>query len=183
VTKRKSLSKKIRFNVFKRDNFRCAYCGESPPKVVLEVDHITPVSKGGDNGINNLLTACFDCNRGKTNEKLDTIPQNLTKKLEVLREKETQLSEYNKFLSKEKTRINRQIKSLENIFRSKFPEESFYEGFKQNTIKVYLKYLTIHDLKDAMLMATDRTTVPGQCLNYFRSVCGSKIYRPPRVGS
>mgnify|MGYP003405974009 CR=1 FL=1 len=51
--KRKTISKKIRFEVFKRDNFTCQYCGRMAPDVVLEVDHINPVSKGGDNDISN----------------------------------------------------------------------------------------------------------------------------------
>jgi len=35
-----SLSKKTRFEFFKRDDFRCAYCGKTPPEITLEVDHI-----------------------------------------------------------------------------------------------------------------------------------------------
>jgi 5-methylcytosine-specific restriction endonuclease McrA len=46
-TKRKGLSQTIRFEVFKRDAFKCQYCGKSAPEVTLEVDHIIPVSKGG----------------------------------------------------------------------------------------------------------------------------------------
>ena len=37
---RKTLSKKIRFEVFKRDKFTCQYCGRMSPDVILEVDHI-----------------------------------------------------------------------------------------------------------------------------------------------
>lgn len=68
---RDKLTKKIRFEVFKRDGFRCQYCGRESPEVKLEVDHIEPVSKGGTNEIFNLVTACFDCNRGKSNRELD----------------------------------------------------------------------------------------------------------------
>ncbi len=70
MTKRKGISKTIRFEVFKRDSFTCQYCGKSAPDTVLEVDHIIPVSKGGDNNISNLITSCFDCNRGKSDKKL-----------------------------------------------------------------------------------------------------------------
>jgi len=73
MAKRKALSKKIRFEIFKRDKFTCNYCGRSPviDDVVLEVDHIVPVKEGGNNHMLNLLTSCFDCNRGKAANKID----------------------------------------------------------------------------------------------------------------
>jgi hypothetical protein len=67
---RKAIKKSVRFEVFKRDSFTCQYCGQKAPDVVLEVDHITPVSGGGDNDILNLLTACRGCNAGKSDRPL-----------------------------------------------------------------------------------------------------------------
>ena len=90
---RESLSKKIRFEVFKRDSFTCQYCGNKAPQVILEVDHIEPVSKGGTNEILNLITSCFECNRGKGNRKLpdDTIVTQQQEQLEELNERRLQL--------------------------------------------------------------------------------------------
>ena len=68
--KRKSITKSVRFEVFKRDGFKCQYCGASAPDVILEVDHIVPVAEGGENDIMNLITSCRDCNRGKGKKKL-----------------------------------------------------------------------------------------------------------------
>ena len=62
---RKPITKKMRFEVFKRDKFTCQYCGAKAPDAILEVDHIKPVAEGGGNDILNLVTACRDCNRGK----------------------------------------------------------------------------------------------------------------------
>lgn len=59
------ISKGIRFDVFRRDNFTCQYCGRRPPEVQLEIDHKVPKAHGGSNSIENLVTACSDCNRGK----------------------------------------------------------------------------------------------------------------------
>lgn len=70
MAQRKSLSKKIRFEVFKRDNFTCQYCGSKAPDKILEIDHMHPVSKGGKDDIMNLITSCYDCNRGKSDRKL-----------------------------------------------------------------------------------------------------------------
>lgn len=68
--KRKSIPKSVRFEVFKRDSFKCQYCGASAPDVILEVDHIVPVTEGGENDMMNLITSCRDCNRGKGKKRL-----------------------------------------------------------------------------------------------------------------
>lgn len=65
AAKRKTLSRSVRFEVFKRDKFTCQYCGRKSPDVVLEADHIQPVAKGGLNDLLNLVTACDTCNGGK----------------------------------------------------------------------------------------------------------------------
>jgi hypothetical protein len=62
---RKPISKAVRFRVFARDNFTCQYCGLSAPAVELQVDHISPVSKGGAHHEGNFITACVHCNAGK----------------------------------------------------------------------------------------------------------------------
>jgi hypothetical protein len=65
-----SVSKGKRFRVFQRDDFACVYCGRSAPDVTLECDHRQPRSRGGSDKIDNLVTACFDCNRGKRDRVL-----------------------------------------------------------------------------------------------------------------
>ena len=70
MAERKALSKKTRFEVFKRDKFTCQYCGRMAPDVILEVDHIKPVAEGGTNKMINLITSCRDCNRGKGKQKI-----------------------------------------------------------------------------------------------------------------
>lgn len=71
MAERRALSKKTRFEVFKRDAFTCQYCGAKAPEVVLQCDHINPVVEGGENDILNLITACIACNGGKGGRKLD----------------------------------------------------------------------------------------------------------------
>jgi len=56
----------LRWEVLKRDAFTCQYCGRSAPEVKLEVGHITPVSEGGKDTKENLVTACYSCNRGRS---------------------------------------------------------------------------------------------------------------------
>lgn len=93
MSNRKPLSKKIRFEVFKRDSFKCQYCGKGAPDVVLHVDHIKPVAEGGTNDMTNLITACFDCNMGKKHRLLDdnTVLEKQKQQLEELNERRLQL--------------------------------------------------------------------------------------------
>jgi hypothetical protein len=85
--------KNVRFEVFKRDSFRCQYCGRSAPDVVLEVDHIVPKSKGGTDDMLNLITSCFDCNRGKSDKTLDdeTVLKKQMAQMEELNERRIQI--------------------------------------------------------------------------------------------
>jgi len=90
---RKNISKRIRFEVFKRDSFTCQYCGKSAPDVILHADHIHPVSRGGKNGITNLITACQDCNLGKSNRTLSdkTAAAKSKAQADILQERRNQI--------------------------------------------------------------------------------------------
>lgn len=66
----RKISDKLRYQVLKRDNFKCCACGASPAKdssIELHIDHIIPWSKGGETTIDNLQTLCSNCNLGKGN--------------------------------------------------------------------------------------------------------------------
>lgn len=66
---RSKLSASLRYDVLKRDNFRCTICGRSAADgVTLHVDHIKPVSKGGKTEMSNLRTLCDYCNLGKSDK-------------------------------------------------------------------------------------------------------------------
>ena len=119
MTKRKSISKKLRFEIFKRDLFTCQYCGSKPPGAVLEIDHIKPISAGGENDDLNLLTSCFDCNRGKGARLLSEVPETLAEKIRIQAEREEQLKEFDKLLVKKKRLLKRNIKALEGVFTAK----------------------------------------------------------------
>lgn len=61
----------LRFEVLKRDKFRCAYCGAGRAQgALLQVDHVKPKAAGGSDAPTNLTTSCGDCNAGKAARKL-----------------------------------------------------------------------------------------------------------------
>lgn len=66
-----AVTKTLRFEILRRDNFTCTYCGASAPKVTLHVEHIIPDALGGPDTPANLTTACIDCNLGKSVRMLD----------------------------------------------------------------------------------------------------------------
>jgi len=62
-----SLSREEALKIFRRDHFRCCYCGLDGQRdfcnwLILTVDHVRPQAKGGPRVMNNLVTACQPCN-------------------------------------------------------------------------------------------------------------------------
>ena len=51
--------------VMLRDGYTCQYCGDSPGRHMLTVDHVIPRSRGGRHTWENLVTACISCNQKK----------------------------------------------------------------------------------------------------------------------
>lgn len=74
---RELIPAKLRDYIYKRDNCQCVYCGFTVDKrpafgthssATLSIDHLVPVSKGGKNTKENLVTACTVCNMIKSNK-------------------------------------------------------------------------------------------------------------------
>ena len=59
------ISPKLRFEVLKKSNFKCSYCGKTSDDVRLVIDHVIPVSKNGTKNEDNLVASCELCNSGK----------------------------------------------------------------------------------------------------------------------
>jgi hypothetical protein len=171
-----AVSKKIRFEVFKRDGFVCSYCGSSPPLVTLEIDHINPKSRGGIDDINNLITACFDCNRGKKNIPLEKIPSKLNDNLEILKEKEIQLKEYNRFIAKIEKRLQADIEEINDLYSSCYDGYEFTERFKAVSIKRFLSFLPKSEISESLLLAASRfPNNQDKAIKYFCGICWNKI--------
>jgi hypothetical protein len=66
-----AVSKRLRYEVLRRDGHACRYCGHTAPDVPLTVDHVIPVALGGSDEPENLVTACGPCNSGKSSSSPD----------------------------------------------------------------------------------------------------------------
>lgn len=164
-------SKRTRFEVFKRDGFKCQYCGRTPPLVVLQVDHVIPASKGGSNHKDNLVTACFDCNSGKSNISLDQIIPAAVIELELAKERLAQMRAYSR-LSKQ---VDKELKlQSEDIY--KILSSWYLDPPEDRSIRHFLKSLSFDEVRDAAEIAVSR-----QGFNkvgtwkYFCGVCWRKI--------
>lgn len=65
------ISRRLRFEILRRDGQTCRYCGAQAPDVKLTVDHVIPVALGGGDDPTNLVTACQQCNAGKSSTSPD----------------------------------------------------------------------------------------------------------------
>jgi hypothetical protein len=146
MQKRKSITKKTRFEVFKRDSFTCQYCGAKAPDAILEIDHLNPVKHGGDNDLLNLITSCFVCNRGKSDRKLsdNSVVEKQRIQIEELNIRRQQLEmilEWRDELQKDR---NFELNKIHDYWREKFkpydivnPEEWFASFVKKyNLIEI-----------------------------------------------
>lgn len=66
-----AVSKRLRYEVLRRDDHACRYCGARAPEVKLTVDHVTPTALGGKDVPENLVAACAGCNSGKSSSSPD----------------------------------------------------------------------------------------------------------------
>ena len=70
------MTAKLRERIKVRDNFTCKICSLSTSdekNLLLEIDHIIPLSKGGKSTEDNLQVLCWRCNRSK-GSKTDHVP-------------------------------------------------------------------------------------------------------------
>lgn len=123
---RKQLSKKIRFEVFKRDDFTCQYCGRKAPDVTLHVDHINPVHNGGQNDIVNLITSCSDCNLGKKHTLLSdkTVVEKREKQVRILYDKKNKVDAIIQKQKKVHFLVNYEFDSLLKFYNSHFKHQT-----------------------------------------------------------
>jgi Restriction endonuclease len=149
------ISKKVRFEVFKRDSFTCQYCGMAAPEVILHVDHIEPKSKGGSHNILNLLTSCSSCNSGKGARKLSdtTVVQKQKAMLDSLQERREQIEMMIQW--------QRGLEALDNEATTELAE--FWQEMTQfglndqghRNLKTWLKKFHLAEVMEAMRIASD----------------------------
>lgn len=175
MAKRVGLSKRTRFEVFKRDGFICQYCGKHPPEVTLEVDHIVPVVEGGGNDQTNLVTSCCDCNRGKAGVSLSVVPKSLAEQAAEIKEREEQLLGYRDIIQEHLQRVDDDKWQVADALIPKSSENGLRRDWLRS-IKTFNERLPLHEVMDAVEIAWAKKPYSDrQRFLYFCGVCWNKI--------
>lgn len=170
MSKRKNLSKRDRFEVFKRDGFRCTYCGKAPPDVTLEIDHIVAVANGGPSSESNLVTSCFECNRGKSDVPLDRVPRGHEQTLKDREERLFQLRAITELAIKEEEAINETLELISRRWMEVIeedPDEYELSESGRSTFRMFLKHMSLDEIFEAMEITSKKNIS-----NKFRYLCG-----------
>lgn len=168
---RKPFSKRVRFDVFKRDLFTCQYCGATPPGAVLEVDHIEAVASGGCDDEDNLITACFDCNRGKAANALTVAPEALSAKAERIAEAEAQLAAYRYLMRQVEERKDADAWAV--LFA--LYGENFTTKARYSSVRTFLERLPYDTVLEAAEMAGRTRYGKDRKFRYFCGICWKRI--------
>jgi hypothetical protein len=148
-----AVSKSIRFEVFARDAFTCQYCGQRPPDIVLELDHIHPRSKGGGDEIVNLITSCYACNRGKSARVISEVAPRPDADLAFLKVQQ-EIAEVKRFLAAKKKLDAMQGKAIEAL------QETWKEYLTSDSVpnsRVFTPWISsygVDEIEKAIKLAT-----------------------------
>ncbi len=176
MAKRKALSKKLRFEVFKRDSFKCQYCGRGAPEVLLHVDHIKPVKDGGENDMLNLVTSCQDCNLGKGARRINdkTVLEKQRHELEELQQRREQLEmmmQWRDELEEIKDQAgNYAIEKYEKLFNCTL------SAYGEEILKKEVAQFGLTNVLEAMDITSLRSNIPpNDRMRYMAGICWNKI--------
>lgn len=171
-----AISKRLRFEIFRRDNHTCRYCGDKAPNVKLTVDHVMPESLGGNDDPTNLVTACEDCNSGKTSIAPDS---------PLVEDIDQAAATWNAALAKAQEEAAEQFDQREALigaflwsWEEKLPEFArLPDDYEQTVVDFYAKGLSLDALDEAMaITASKRGAISqAQMWSYFCGICWNKL--------
>lgn len=173
--RRKAVSKKTRFEVFKRDGFKCMYCGAHPPAVMLHLDHVNPVALGGINHTDNYVTACEPCNLGKGATPLSAVPQSLADKAAETKEREDQIKGYQAVMADVRGRIEMESRKVLHVLDVEFFDDAIPRDWRRST-NYFVETLGFDACLQSMERAVSKCRESREsAFRYFCGTCWSKL--------
>jgi hypothetical protein len=168
---REPIPQSVRFNIFRRDNFACRYCGTcSGAGVTLHIDHAVSIKDGGGNDEANLITACSDCNYGKGAKSINQPPALASKP--PIAEVTGLVGMYGYTL--ENDELQWQFKIIRQITPDRYLCQlfSWLDGEQTNCETIETKKL----VEECKLFATN-----SQWLDYYEKHCERARYKRERI--
>lgn len=129
--------------------------------------------------MDNLITSCFECNRGKAAGLLAVAPQTVIDKAAVIAEKMSQLKAFEKLQRDKRKSEEQSIDMVEQTFMSYF-EFQFKDRFRES-VRTFLKYMTVYEVMDAMNRACSRINRHEDAIKYFCGICWKIIKEKKNV--
>ncbi len=158
----------------------CQYCGAHPPNVLLECDHIEPVALGGANDLDNLVTACQTCNRGKAAVPLHSVPESMHDRASRVLEMESQIAGYETIMKDRRMRLEADAEEVLNHFCDAYGKDGIPRA-DFTSIKRFVEQLGLDATLNAAEIGHNRFRYSyRKGFLYFCGVCWTKI-RGPRV--
>lgn len=176
MEERKAISKKIRFEVFKRDSFTCQYCGKMAPDVILEIDHIKPVAQGGKNDILNLVTACFDCNRGKSDKELsdNSAVTKQQKQLAEMNERRQQLQMMLEWRNELSKIAETQVDAINSMLSARY--DSSFTASGRATIKSLIRRFGFSEVYESAEIAFEQYEPASYAIQKIGGICYNRAH-------
>lgn len=176
ATSHSKVSKSLRFEILRRDQFRCHYCGKESAQTELHVDHVVPQSLGGSNDPSNLVTACAECNSGKAGRILDEPV------LAAVDEKAQRYATAVEQAIAERRRVFASERQIQDAFREHWdqwePQDPLPPGFGDSVRQFMHAGLELDDIVDSIEIAMSRRDIRGRehaRFKYFCGICRNKI--------
>jgi hypothetical protein len=168
-----AISKRLRYEVLRRDNYTCRYCGARAPEVKITVDHVVPVALGGTDEPSNLAAACGDCNGGKTSSSPDA-PLVADVAADALRWSQAMTAAAGEMLAKASGGVDARA-HFEHVWgrygsgpnRQPLPKDPGWQNTVDNLLRAGLPMAT---LEECVEVAMGQRRVSAE--NVFRYMCG-----------
>lgn len=171
--KREPISKRLRFEILKRDGFACRYCGATAPGVVLEIDHVVAVADGGETTAGNLVTACFECNRGKSAVPLGAVLPSMEALAIRVVKREAEIAEQAAIIRSEADRIEGDVMRVARVLWGDDTED-IYDDYRVSLTR-FVTRLNPESVVEAARMARARVPCTSRAWKYFCGVCWNRI--------
>ena len=169
-----AVSKRLRYEILRRDNHTCRYCGSAAPDVKLTVDHVLPVALGGSDDPTNLVAACADCNAGKTSSSPDAPLVADVEQKALLWDRALALAVERREAKLEEKRSLFDYFENEWMFRYD-PAVPLGHDWQETVHRFYALGLHVSDLDDAIDIAYQAPIKAASVWKYFCGVCWNKV--------